>query len=90
MSPLPGQPHKMVMRTRLVFQHGIKNAEDALNIAIDTLEKDGYQITQIMNITHNNSPLDDDWKVMIFGAKEQDDLIEKPNVIVNTNLRDRN
>jgi len=91
----PQGPRKMIMKTKLVFQQGTKNAEEAINLAITELETDGWTITQIMNVTHNSAPLDDDWKVLIFGAKEQEDPIIQPvkTVVVNTGSlppRDRN
>jgi len=67
------------MRTKLVFEQGTPQGEAAINKAISDLEAEGYQITQIMNVTHNEKPLDDTWKVLIFAAKErEEDIIEKP------------
>lgn len=84
------QPRRNTMKAKFVFQSGTKNGEDAMNIAIDELEKDGYQIAQIMNITSSNV-LDDMWKLIIVGVKPQEDpIIEKPNMIVEAGGRKMN
>ena len=41
----PQGPRKMIMKTKLVFQQGTKNAEEAINLAITELETDGWTIT---------------------------------------------
>ena len=93
MSPMPGQPRKMTMKVKLVYERSREAGEAAINAVIAERERAGYMITQVMNIT-SNEVLDDQWKAMIFGAKEQADPIIQPitAVLVNSGLppRDRN
>lgn len=88
---MPGQvPRKMTMKCKTVFAHDQKSAEEAINSAIINLELEGYMIQQVLNITHNEAPLDDDWKVLIFAAKEQEVIIEKPQLVVDPSGRKMN
>lgn len=73
-----GRPRIMTQKVKLIFETGRQVAEDAINRAIQDLEFEGYAITQIINISHSERPLDDVWKVEVFGAKEKEQLIEKP------------
>jgi len=89
----PQGPRKMTMKVRLIYEHSRPDGEAAINAAVAELEKDGYAITQVMNVTSTEA-LDDQWKMLIFGAKEQEDPIIQPvkTVVVNSGLppRDRN